>query len=199
VRPESDLSDPAPGPAGADGAGPEPAEDAPALPGGEDDPAEEALLALGEAALAEARREAESNWERYLRAEADLDNQRKLAERRREEALARQRRELFGRFLVVADNLERALAHAGADPAALLAGVETTYRDLGRLLALEGVVQVPALGEPFDPAVHEAVGVVPAPGATDERVVAVEQPGYTLGGDLLRPARVIIGRPPDEG
>lgn len=146
--------------------------------------------------LAEARRLADHHWELYLRAEADLDNLRKRAERLREEALARQRRELLLRFLEVADNLERALAFGDADPAALVGGVETTYRELGRLLAREGVEPLAAMDAPFDPAFHEAVSVVTLPDLAEERVVAVEQPGYTLGAELLRPARVVVGRPP---
>jgi molecular chaperone GrpE len=160
----------------------------------------EAVVEAFESELADARRQADANWDRYLRAEADLDNLRKRGERLRDDALARQRRELLLRFLDVADNLERALSFGDADPAALLAGVEATYRELGRLLSREGVARIEAMEAPFDPAFHEAVGALSVPGLDEERVVSVEQPGYTLDGDLLRPARVMVGRPvSDEG
>jgi molecular chaperone GrpE len=147
--------------------------------------------------MAEARRLADENWDRYLRAEAELDNARKRAARRQREAVSTLRRELLLRFLDVADNLERALSFGDADPEALLGGVETTYRELRRLFEREGVQPIPAMDEAFDPAVHEAVAVQPVPDADHETVVAVDRPGYTLDGELLRAARVIVGRPPD--
>ena len=130
-------------------------------------------------------------------AEADLDNLRRRSRRLTDEALRLQRRDLLSRFLEVADNLERALSHVESDPAALVGGVEGIARDLARLLAQEGVAAIAALGEPFDPALHEAVGVVPVPGGGEDRVVAVERTGYTVDGDLLRPARVLVGRASD--
>jgi molecular chaperone GrpE len=154
-----------------------------------------AVVEVFEAELAEARRLADENWDRYLRAEADLENVRRRNARLREEALARQRREVLSRFLDVADNLERALAFADSDPGALAEGVDGTYRELSKALAREGVEPIAALDTPFDPQLHEAVGVVPLPDATEDRVVSVDRTGYTLGGELLRPARVIVGQP----
>lgn len=171
--------------------------------GGEDGgDVEAAVVAAFEIELAEALRraaeaeaEAKANFDRYLRAEADMDNLRKRAERLREDGQARLRRELLGRFLDVGDNLERALSHADADPVQVLDGVQATYRELMRVFTREGVAAIDALDAPFDPSLHEAVGAVPVPGLTEEIVVAVEQPGYTLNGELLRPARVVVGQP----
>jgi molecular chaperone GrpE len=163
---------------------------------------DEAVVSAFEAELAaalrradEAERRAEESWDRYLRVEAELDNQRKRAERLREDAQDRLRRELLGRVLELGDNLERALSHSDADPAHLIDGVQATYRELQRFLAREGVRPVEALDTPFDPLQHEATGVITVPGLDEERVIAVEQTGYTLNGDLLRPARVVVGRP----
>ncbi|MFN2251640.1 MAG: nucleotide exchange factor GrpE, partial [Anaerolineae bacterium] len=160
-----------------------------------DEGIDEAISEAFETELAEARREADENWDRYLRAEADLENMRRRSGRLRDEAVQREKRELLLRFLEIADNLELALEHADSDPAALAEGVTGTYRAMGKALAGQGVEQIPALDQPFDPELHEAVGVVPAPGATEEKVVAVDRNGYTLDGDLLRPARVIVGQP----
>jgi molecular chaperone GrpE len=148
-----------------------------------------------EAALVEARRMADENWDRYLRAEAELDNFRKVSQKRVAEAAERRERALLEAFLEVADNLERALAHGDADAPAVVAGVEATHRQLLRLLEREGVARIDALDQPFDPQLHEAVSAVPAPDLTTERVIAVDRPGYTLRGELLRPARVVVGRP----
>lgn len=165
----------------------------------EDAAAAEVAEGEQETELAEARRRAEENWDRYLRAEADLENFRKRAVRLRDEAVERQRRDLLARMLELADNLERALAHSASDPAALTSGVEGTYRELTRMLGSEGVETIPALDEPFDPDVHEAVSVVPLPGAEQERVISVERTGYTVNGELLRPARVVVGAPAPTG
>jgi molecular chaperone GrpE len=176
-----------------DGAVPGAVPAAPGEPGaaGGDPGTDESLAAE----LDQAREEAQANWDRYLRAEADLENLRRRGAKLREEALARQRRDLLARFLDVADNLERALAHGDSDPAALVSGVEGTYRELTRILASEGVQAMSAGDDVFDPERHEAVGVVPLPGADEERIVSVERTGYTIDGELLRPARVIVGQP----
>ena len=81
----------------------------------------------------------------------------------------------------------------------MLQGVELVRRELHGVLAKHGVTRIEASGEPFDPTVHEAVaqqeeGSVPA-----NTVVQVYQPGYRLWDRLLRPARVVVSRPPGGG
>jgi molecular chaperone GrpE len=114
---------------------------------------------------------------------------RERAERRADLRIREERKRLLGRLLAVADNLERALRHADAgDP--LRAGIELTLDDLRLQLAQEGVAPIQALGRRFDPNLHEAVAV---DGSGGEEVVEVVQTGYTLDGELLRPARVVVG------
>jgi len=120
---------------------------------------------------------------------------RRRAEERLNLQVEQMRRELLLRFLDVADNLERALRHADSDAASLVAGVDATYRELERLLAREGVERIAADDAPFDPALHEAISVVPRPDLAAEQVVDVERAGYTVRGELLRAARVVVGRP----
>lgn len=145
--------------------------------------------------LAEARREAAENRDLYLRALADKENARKRLERLYEERLAESKRVLLRRIIAVADNLERALAHQEAREG-LVEGIRLTYRQLQDVLRAEGVEPIQALGQPFDPAEHEAVGVVegPEPPGT---VVGEELRGYRQGEYLLRPAhvRVAAGEP----
>jgi molecular chaperone GrpE len=97
-------------------------------------------------------------------------------------------------MLGVLDDLERALAAAPReDP--LRAGVELVEKSFLAALGRHGVARAAALGERFDPAVHEGVSVVPASDpAEDGRVVAVLRSGYRLGEELLRPASVVVGR-----
>lgn len=145
--------------------------------------------------LAEARRAADESHDQYLRAVAEMQNVRRRNEERLKTIVEQQRRDLLLRFLDVADNLERALANADSGGDALVAGVDATYRDLERLLEREGVERIAAEDAPFDPQLHEATGAVPVAGLATEQVVAVERPGYTVRGELLRAARVVVGQP----
>jgi molecular chaperone GrpE len=107
--------------------------------------------------------------------------------------LERRTRAVLLDMLGVLDDLERALAAAPReDP--LRAGVELVEKSFLAALGRHGVTRTAALGEPFDPAVHEAVSVVPSDPAQDGRVVAVLRSGYRLGEELLRPASVVVGR-----
>lgn len=155
------------------------------------------LVADFERELAEARRTADENHDLYVRAVAEMHNLKRRSDERLQAMVEQQRRDLLLRFLDVADNLERALANAGGGNEAFVAGVDVTYRELERLLAREGVERIAADDAPFDPRLHEATGLVPVPGLTAEQVVAVERAGYTVRGDLLRPARVVVGQPPE--
>ena len=113
------------------------------------------------------------------------------SERRAEIQIWEERWRLLSRLLTVADNLARALAYADEnDP--LRAGVQLTLDDLRAQLAQEGVEAIQALGQRFDPNQHEAVAT---DGSGGETVVEVLLTGYTLNGELLRPARVVVGSP----
>ena len=102
----------------------------------------------------------------------------------------------------MADNLDRALAAARPKPdrrnesTALIRGVEMTRGALQRALAKHGLEQFEAEGEPFDPAWHEAVHVVPAKpsGVTPGTVVEVLEDGYRRQGVLFRPAKVVVAQ-----
>lgn len=135
------------------------------------------------------------DWQdRYLRLAAELDNSRKAYERAYAHR-AQQERERFVRDLLpLADNLERALEHATPveRETALFDGIELTLRDLRRTLEKHGVERIEALGEPFDPDLHEAIAAVPHPTLPPGTVMRVELPGYLIDGRLLRPAQVMV-------
>ena len=141
------------------------------------------------------------DWQdRALRLQAEAENFRKRIERRAASRVREARRELLTRMLAVVDNLERALSHADEDrrvrPALednpLYAGVQLTLDDLMNQLAAEGVQPIEALGQPFDPNLHEAIATDGTGGHT---VIGISQAGYTIDGELLRPAKVIVGTP----
>jgi molecular chaperone GrpE len=127
-----------------------------------------------------------------LRALADLDNSKKRLAREREEQVRFAAESVLADILPSLDNLDLALLHAGADPASLAVGVQMTRKLLLDALAKNGLHQTGAVGEEFNPAIHEAVGTVNSPDAPDGHVCSLLASGYTLHDRLLRPARVMV-------
>jgi len=150
-----------------------------------------------EAELKAAQEELGQFKEKYLRLLADFDNYRKRTAAELEAARREGRLEVLRALLPVLDDLERALAHAEAEPGAILEGVRKIKDAFLRTLAGLGVEEVPGQGEPFHPAYHEAIGVVE--GEEDGRVAEVYQKGYRVGEFLIRPARVAVTKKEEGG
>jgi molecular chaperone GrpE len=132
---------------------------------------------------------------RLLRALADADNQRKRYERRLSNEADAERRRVVGMWLPIVDDLERALAHANEPGSALSEGVRFVYDHALEVLGRLGFTRFDDVGRLFDPARDEASGAIDSeepPGT----VIATVQPGYESADDILRPARVIVARPP---
>ena len=147
--------------------------------------------------LVEADQRAKDHWEQYLRAAAELDNVRKRAQRDIEAANRYGLEKFAAELLPVRDSLELAVQNSGrADARSLREGQEATLQLLTRALEKLGVTIIDPLGEPFDPARHEAMMAQPSNTAEPNSVLQVVQPGYELNGRLLRPARVIVSRAP---
>ena len=149
--------------------------------------------------LEELQQKADENWERYLRAAAEVENIRKRAARDVEHA-HKFALEGFGRELLgVRDSLEMGLAAAeSADADSLREGSEATLKLLTTALERFGIAEVDPEGEPFDPELHEAMTMQPSAETEPGSVLTVIQKGYTLNGRLLRPARVIVAAEPPE-
>jgi molecular chaperone GrpE len=145
------------------------------------------------------RAKAQENWDRYLRAAAEMENVRKRAVRDVENA-RKYALENFGRdLLAVVDSLEMGLDAAdNADAATLREGSEATLKLLSTTMERFGISVVDPEGEPFDPEFHEAMTMQPSDTAEPGSVLAVIQKGYSLNGRLLRPARVIVASEPDK-
>ena len=136
---------------------------------------------------------ADENWDRYLRAVAELENVRKRAakdvENARKFALERFAREL----LTVKDSFEMGLAAVEDETVdSLLEGSAATLKLLSNTLQQFGIVELNPEGEPFDPEFHEAISMQPSTDVEPGSVITVAQKGYTLNGRLLRPAMVIV-------
>jgi molecular chaperone GrpE len=131
--------------------------------------------------------------DRWRRAVAEIDNQRKRMARDLEQRRTDERTRSAAQWLPVLDNLDLALGHAEADPAAIIAGVRAV-RDqaLAVLSGLGFPRREDDTGATFDPALHEAVAAVPDQDR-EGRVLQVVRPGYGQGDNQLRPASVVVG------
>ncbi|HUG41370.1 MAG TPA: nucleotide exchange factor GrpE [Longimicrobiales bacterium] len=146
------------------------------------------------AEVEELRGELDSLNDRHLRLAAEFDNYRKRNERDRHALAARLQVDLVRPMLDVLDDLERVIeSGAAADADALTDGVRLVEKKLRGALEAAGLESLDADGQPFDPAVMEALMTVPtADPAEDDRVADVFQKGYRFGGTLVRPARVRV-------
>jgi molecular chaperone GrpE len=135
--------------------------------------------------------------DRWLRAMAELDNQRKRFERMLAEVRAAERDRVLSLWLPVLDHLELALRHAEADPKSIIAGIEAVQRQALATLEGMGYHRFAEVGDEFDPALHEAAQALEAPSAEPGTIVEVIRPGYRGDGQLLRPAVVAVSKRPE--
>ncbi|MEV7010873.1 nucleotide exchange factor GrpE [Streptosporangium sp. NPDC051022] len=135
--------------------------------------------------------ELEDRWRRAL---ADLDNLRKRVSRDAARVRAEERARAAAEWLPVLDNLERALDHADTDPASIVEGMRAIRDQALDVLARLGFPRRDDTGAKFDPARHEAVGVLTQEGTPDGTVLHVVQPAYGDGEQQLRPALVVVSK-----
>ena len=163
------------------------------------DPLEEAIARvqeLQEALAAQNEENAKREQELNLRARAEIDNMRRRAEQDVEKAHKFALEKFAKDILNTIDNLERALA----TPAnledetikALFGGVELTLKELLATVARFGVEPVGAVGEVFNPDLHQAISMQPSEGFEPNQITAVLQKGYLLNGRVIRPAMVMV-------
>lgn len=153
----------------------------------------------GLAELEALRELAAANHDRYLRAVAEIENVRKRAARDVQNARRYGLERLAQALLPVLDSLEAGLASAEqASAESLLDGKRATMRLLNAALEQVGIKELDPHGEPFDPAMHEAMAVAPSKDAEPGTVLEVFQKGYSIHDRLLRAARVIVAREPAE-
>ncbi len=132
--------------------------------------------------------------DRATRTLADFDNFRKRSQRESQEFRRYALLEPLRELLAVADNLDLALSAQGSAED-LKRGVEMIHRQMQELLRRFGVIEVPAVGQPFDPTQHEAVAREESPEVKTPTVTAELRRGYKLHDRLLRPAMVKVAVP----
>ena len=143
--------------------------------------------------IEELGREKEQFRSQAQRAQADLVNYRNRAFQEIEESRRIVRFEVISKFLNVVDDLERAIGNIPSDmDESWYEGITLVLRSLENSLTLEGVEKIDALGETFNPHLHEALMHEERSDAEDGVVVDVIQAGYKIRDRVLRPARVVV-------
>lgn len=142
------------------------------------------------------RHEVAQTKDRLLRLAAEFENYKKISQREQLNSLKFANEGLITNLLPIVDSLEHAIAACkkSAENNDVLVGVEMVAKQLGDVLQKHGVEVFSALGKPFDPARHEAMGEQIDDSVDEGSVVVEYQKGYFLHSRLLRPARVVIAR-----
>ncbi|PCJ38144.1 MAG: nucleotide exchange factor GrpE [Moraxellaceae bacterium] len=158
--------------------------------------AEEANVSISdlESQLAASQAKVQDQQDSVLRAQAEMQNVRRRAERDVTNAHKFALDKFASDLLPVVDTLERALQSAAESDETTREGVELTLKMLTDTLKKHGVEQLDPTGEPFDPEMHQAMSMQPNPDMEPNTVMAVLQKGYSLGGRLVRPAMVIVSQ-----
>lgn len=134
--------------------------------------------------------------DKYLRGLAEIDNFRKRVKKEKEEFQKYVLSEFFIDLLQIYDNLERALKAKNVDnEKGIIAGVEIIRKQLLDLLKKYHVLEIDALGKPFDPLFHEALSKEERPDITQPVVVEIYQKGFTYNDKLLRPVLTKVAIP----
>jgi len=155
--------------------------------------AEDEAAAAGPTEVEQLRAERDQLLDRLARLQAEFENARKRAERQRIENREYVSGNVVEQFLPVLDNLELALK-SNSSAEQLRAGVELIVKQMEEVLNQMQVSAVPAVGEPFDPRVHEALGAVERDDIPDQHVAEEIRRGYKLRDRLIRPALVRVAR-----
>jgi molecular chaperone GrpE len=145
--------------------------------------------------LAEKTREANENFDKWLRLRAEFENFKKRVQKEKADLMKFGNESLLKNMLPILDNLERAVDHGKEvkQNAPLLEGVEITLKQFLNTLERFGVKAVPAVGEVFDPEKHEAVSQAESD-QEPNRVISEIQKGYLFHDRLLRPAKVVVSK-----
>jgi molecular chaperone GrpE len=143
---------------------------------------------------------ADENWQRVLRATADLENYKKRATREREEATKFANESLFKRLIPILDTFDMAMAAASQTQneaaQSLQTGVNMIYQQLRNALTESGLEEVDATGKTFDPNWHEAISQQESADVPEGQVLQQLRKGYKLPDRLIRPAGVVVAKKP---
>jgi molecular chaperone GrpE len=136
--------------------------------------------------------------DQLLRTAADFDNYRKRSRREAQDLERRAREDMLRDLLPVFDDLERAAQHAGSakDVQSLAEGIQIVMRQFSDTLGKLGIERLESVGQAFDPTLHEAIQQLETDAHPPGSVAAEVRAGYRFGDRLIRPAMVVVAKPP---
>jgi molecular chaperone GrpE len=151
--------------------------------------------------LKERAAKADEHWDRLLRTTADFDNFKKRAAREKQDAIKFANESLLQKLIPVLDNFDMALAATqtsakGDAVQSLQTGVSMIHQQLKSALVDAGLEELDATGKAFDPNIHEAVSQQETAEVPEGQVVQQLRKGYKFRDRLLRPASVVVAKPP---
>jgi len=149
------------------------------------------------------QKEKDELFGKLQRVSADYANFQKRIPKQITDTICYEKEQIIKTLLPALDNFESALgglqnAHSAENADVLIKGVRIIYDQMLDILKSQGVEQIKALGEKFDPALHEAMTQKTEPGKEENIVLEEFQTGYKLNGRAIRPSRVIVNKPPRE-
>lgn len=137
--------------------------------------------------------------DKYMRAMAETENIRKRAAKEKIDIIKRANKDLLLSLLNFMDNFERAIKAGENNPdiqnSEYYKGIELIHKQFIDFIHDNGVEEIECLGGEFDPNMHEALTMVEIPDCENEKIVEVYAKGYKLNDELLRTAKVIVGKP----
>lgn len=136
--------------------------------------------------------------DQLLRSRAEFENFRKRTAREVDRIRKTAAESLIHDLLVVLDNLDLALQNAGPEGGPLTEGVRLVHKQLTDILLRNGLEPVESVGKRFDPNIHEAVAQAPSSELEPDHVIEEFQRGYRLGGQILRPSKVLVSQRVDQ-
>ena len=160
----------------------------------EESGAEETAEAGEDKAAEEEKKAEEQESERYMRLMAEFQNFKRRAAREKSDIHAYANEKIIGELLPVLDNFERALDTKSEDVEGYAKGMELIFTQLRTALEHAGLAEIPAMGEEFDPNVHNAVMTEDSEEIEDNHISKVLQKGYKLNDKVIRPSMVAVVR-----
>lgn len=155
-------------------------------------------VALYQGKIAELESEVAESKDKYLRLAADFDNFKKRTRQEQLETIQHASAELISRLLPVLDDLQNVLEHKPADvDESWVKGLQLSVRKLEEALGTHGLQPIEAVGERFDPKMHEAVGHEESADHPEDTVVSELRRGYRIRDRVVRPALVKVSRRPE--
>ena len=133
-----------------------------------------------------------------MRSQADFENYKKRAAREKEDAIKYANKNLLGKLVSIVDHFELGLeaARGESEKSPIFSGMSLVLKQLQDLLTESGLQPIEAVGQKFDPNLHEAIGHEPSAGVPEEHVIRQTRRGYRFKDRLLRPSTVVVSSGP---